>query len=174
MRMKVAFVVACIAAALGAGPALAQSGVVTVYSADGLRTGSPNWYQTQFDAFTKATGVQDPVYRGAVPAVVVDRVSKEKSNPQADVLVTLPPFIQKAAADGLLQSSTPAGADQIAAADRDPQGRFVPLVNNYARLHLQRRGAAAGAGELSRICSIRNTRTRSSTRRPAKPATARP
>jgi len=63
--------------------------------------------------------------------VVMDRVAKEKSNPQADILVTLPPFIQKAAADGLLQPFTPAGADQIAAGEKDPGGRYYALVDNY-------------------------------------------
>jgi 2-aminoethylphosphonate transport system substrate-binding protein len=62
---------------------------------------------------------------------VVERVNKEASNTQADVLVTLPPFIQKASADGLLEAYTPAGADQIPAAEKDPNRTFVPLVNNY-------------------------------------------
>ena len=118
-----------LAAALAAGPAVAED-VVTIYSADGLHDGSPNWYQTQFDAFTKATGIKVQYVEGG-SGVVVDRVAKEKSNPQADVLVTLPPFIQKAAADGLLQSSSPAGADQIADGEKDPQGRYYALVDNY-------------------------------------------
>ena len=88
-------------AGLGAAPAMAQ-GVVTIYSADGLHDGSPNWYQTQFDAFTRATGIKVQYIEGG-SGVVVERIDKEKSNPQADVLVTLPPFIQKAAAAGDLQ-----------------------------------------------------------------------
>ena len=72
---------------------------MTIYSADGLHDGSPNWYQAQFDAFTKATGIKVQYIEGG-SGVVVDRIEKEKSNPQADVLVTLPPFIQKAAASG--------------------------------------------------------------------------
>jgi 2-aminoethylphosphonate transport system substrate-binding protein len=130
MQSKRLLVVAGLASALAVGPAFAQSDVVTIYSADGLRDGSPNWYQTEFDAFTKATGIKVQYVEGG-SGVVVDRVAKEKSNPQADVLVTLPPFIQKAAADGLLQSSSPAGADQIAADEKDPQGRYYPLINNY-------------------------------------------
>ncbi len=129
MRLKNVAIAVLVAMGLGSGPVLAQS-VVTIYSADGLHDGSPNWYQTQFDAFTKATGIKVQYVEGG-SAVVVDRVAKEKSNPQADVLVTLPPFIQKAAADGLLQPYTPAGADQIPAAEKDAQGRFFPLVNNY-------------------------------------------
>ncbi|MDR3515539.1 MAG: 2-aminoethylphosphonate ABC transporter substrate-binding protein [Azospirillaceae bacterium] len=118
------------AVVLSAGSAWAEGGVVTVYSADGLKDGSPNWYQTEFDAFTKATGIKVQ-YIEAGSGVVVDRVAKEKSNPQADLLVTLPPFIQKAAADGLLDAYTPAGADQIAAGDKDSTGHYYALVNNY-------------------------------------------
>ncbi|MDQ0473366.1 2-aminoethylphosphonate ABC transporter substrate-binding protein [Labrys wisconsinensis] len=113
-----------------AGPALAASNVVTIYSADGLHDGTPNWYANEFDAFTKATGITVQ-YIEAGSGGVVERIAKEKSNPQADVLVTLPPFIQRAAADGLLDAYAPAGADQIPAAEKDADGKFVPLVNNY-------------------------------------------
>ena len=59
---------------------------------------------------------------------IVERLSKERSNPQADVLVTLPPFIQPARRrEKLLQDFTPQDAAQIA----DAQPQFVPLVNNY-------------------------------------------
>ena len=114
---------------IGSVPAMAQ-GVVTIYSADGLHDGSPNWYQSQFDAFTKATGIKVQYIEGG-SGVVVDRVEKEKSNPQADVLVTLPPFIQKAAADGDLQAYTPADAASIPAGSRDAKGMYVAVVNNY-------------------------------------------
>jgi 2-aminoethylphosphonate transport system substrate-binding protein len=128
-RAKIFIFGGVLAAALGVHAAWAQD-VVTIYSADGLHDGSPNWYQTQFDAFTKATGIKVQ-YIEAGSGGVVERVAKEKSNPQADVLVTLPPFIQKAAADGLLQAFTPAGADQIAGSEKDPQGLFYALVDNY-------------------------------------------
>ncbi len=105
-------------------------GVVTIYSADGLHDGSPNWYQTQFDAFTKATGIKVQYIEGG-SGVVVQRVAKEQSNPQADVLVTLPPFIQKAAADGLLQPYTSPEAAAIPAESKDPKGDYTALVNNY-------------------------------------------
>jgi 2-aminoethylphosphonate transport system substrate-binding protein len=55
-----------------------SAGSVTVYSADGLAT----WYKTQFDAFTKNTGINvDLVEAGS--GEVVSRVEKEQSNPQA-------------------------------------------------------------------------------------------
>lgn len=97
---------------------------VTVYSADGLAS----WYKTQFDAFTKNTGVNVNVVE-AGSGEVVSRVEKEQSNPQADLLVTLPPFIQKADQSGLLQ---PSGVDAsgIAAAQVGPGGNYLPVVDN--------------------------------------------
>src|SRR5579862_2177693 len=117
---------AAFALAFVATPVWADSGVVTIYSADGLHDGKGSWFETQFDAFTKATGVKVQYIEGGSGGVV-ERVAKEKSNPQADVLVTLPPFIQRAAAAGLLEAYTPAGADQIADTDKF----YVPLVNDY-------------------------------------------
>jgi 2-aminoethylphosphonate transport system substrate-binding protein len=98
---------------------------VTIYSADGLS----DWYTKQFQAFEAKTGIKVQ-YVEAGSGEVVSRVEKEKQNPQADIVVTLPPFIQKAASKGLLQSSV-AGADQVPAGSKDPGGKYVPLVNNY-------------------------------------------
>jgi len=113
------------AAAL-ATPAWAASDVVTIYAADGLHDGKGSWFETQFDAFTKMTGVKVQ-YVEAGSGGIVERVAKEKSNPQADVLVTLPPFIQRAEAEGLLQKFTPSAASQIDAGDDS----YQPLVLNY-------------------------------------------
>jgi len=129
MKSKVLLAGVFAAFALAAGMAHAED-VVTIYSADGLHDGTPSWFGNQFDAFTKATGIKVQ-YVEAGSGGVVERVNKEASNTQADVLVTLPPFIQKASADGLLEAYTPAGADQIPAAEKDPSGTYVPLVNNY-------------------------------------------
>ncbi|HTF53439.1 MAG TPA: 2-aminoethylphosphonate ABC transporter substrate-binding protein [Pseudonocardia sp.] len=99
---------------------------VTVYSADGLGT----WYQKRFAEFTKQTGI--PVnYVEAGSGEVVSRVDKERTNPQADVLVTLPPFIQQAAERGLLQTDGVGTGNAASVPGRDAQGRYVPLVNNY-------------------------------------------
>ena len=116
--------------AVATAPAYAQSEVVTIYSADGLHDGSPSWFGDQLAAFTKATGIKVQ-YIEAGSSGVVDRISKEKSNIQADVLVTMPPFMQKAAADGLLQPYTPAGADKIDSRNKDPKGYFTAMVDNY-------------------------------------------
>ena len=128
MKSKVTTILA-FAAALAAGGAFAQE-VVTIYAADGLKDGNPSWFGNQFDAFTKATGIKVQ-YIEAGSGGVVDRVAKEKSNTQADVLVTLPPFMQRAAAEGLLQPYTPKEADKLAARDKDPKGLYVVMMNNY-------------------------------------------
>ncbi|MGH7105603.1 MAG: 2-aminoethylphosphonate ABC transporter substrate-binding protein [Acetobacteraceae bacterium] len=130
MRAKYLFTVGAMLGVLAAGPAFAQSKVVTIYAADGLHDGSPNWFQTEFDAFTKATGIRVQ-YVEAGSAGVVARLEREKSNPQADVLETLPPFIQKAEADGLLEKYTPPAAAHMPAANKDPSGYYYVLVNNY-------------------------------------------
>ena len=115
-----------VSAAALATPAFADSNVVTIYAADGLHDGKGSWFETQFDAFTKATGVKVQ-YVEAGSGGVVERVAKEKSNPQADVLVTLPPFIQRAEAEGLLQKFTPEAASAIKGGDDS----YQPLVFNY-------------------------------------------
>jgi 2-aminoethylphosphonate transport system substrate-binding protein len=129
MHQRCIFAATIALVALFAGPVLAQD-VVTIYSADGLHDGTPNWYQTQFDAFTKATGTKVQ-YIEAGSGGVVERVAKEATNPQADVIVTLPPFIMKAVADGLIQAYNPAGSDQIAAELKDKGGMYYALSSNY-------------------------------------------
>ncbi|WP_199500069.1 2-aminoethylphosphonate ABC transporter substrate-binding protein [Methylovirgula sp. 4M-Z18] len=124
--MKKLFAALILSTAAFVSPAFADSGVVTIYSADGLHDGKGSWFETQFDAFTKATGIKVQ-YIEAGSGGVVERVAKEKSNPQADVLVTLPPFIQRAEADGLLQSFKPEAASVIDGGNE----HYQPLVNNY-------------------------------------------
>src|ERR1700734_1093190 len=109
-----------------AAPAFAASDIVTIYAADGLHDGKGSWFETQFDAFTKATGIKVQYVEGGSGGVV-ERVAKEKSNPQADVLVTLPPFIQRAEAEGLLQKFAPAAASAI----EGGSDAYQPLVFNY-------------------------------------------
>lgn len=116
--------------ALPMAHAWSASDVVTIYSADGLKDGSPSWFGEQFDAFTKATGIKVQYVEGGSGGIV-ERVAKEQSNPQADVLVTLPPFIQRAAKDSLLQPYKSSDSETIAADAKDPANLFVPLVYNY-------------------------------------------
>ncbi|BBY27429.1 2-aminoethylphosphonate ABC transporter substrate-binding protein [Mycolicibacterium sediminis] len=97
---------------------------ITVYSADGLAT----WYEGRFKQFTDDTGINVNIVE-AGSGEVVSRVEKEQSNPQADLLVTLPPFIQKAAESNLLQ---PSGVDAsgIPSDQVGPDASYVPIVNN--------------------------------------------
>ncbi|WP_058913408.1 2-aminoethylphosphonate ABC transporter substrate-binding protein [Entomohabitans teleogrylli] len=115
-----------LAAAMATSCAWADSGVVTVYSADGLHDGDNSWYQQQFEAFSKATGIKVQYVEGGSGAIV-ERLAKERSNPQADVLVTVPPFIQRAASEKLLEAFAPQAAALIPGA----HPRYLPLVNNY-------------------------------------------
>jgi 2-aminoethylphosphonate transport system substrate-binding protein len=131
MRIRHVVAGAAVAAVLLTCAGARAEDVVTIYSADGLHDGDVSWYGAQFEAFTKATGIKVQ-YIEAGSGGVVQRVEKEQSNPQADVLVTLPPFIQKAVADGVIQPYTPKDADKIPAASKDPAGNYVALVNNYA------------------------------------------
>ncbi|MFQ6328196.1 2-aminoethylphosphonate ABC transporter substrate-binding protein [Nocardia sp. CWNU-33] len=118
--------VALTAGCSGTGTDSGDGKTVTVYSADGVGS----WYTTQFAEFEKQTGISVNLVE-AGSGEVVNRVDKEQSNPQADVLVTLPPFIQKAKSAGLLQDS---GVDTtaVAAADKDPEGKYVTLAGNYS------------------------------------------
>lgn len=98
---------------------------------------------------------------------IVERLSKERSNPQADVLVTLPPFIQRAAAEKLLQDFTPQDAAQIA----DAQPQFVPLVNNYLSFIYNAKLLPQAPPAIS-SCWTRSSATSCSTPRRAKRVTA--
>ncbi|QUR68078.1 2-aminoethylphosphonate ABC transporter substrate-binding protein [Mycobacterium spongiae] len=101
------------------------AGTITVYSADGLAA----WYKDRFVAFTRQTGIPvNLVETGSSEAVA--RITNERHNTQADVVITLPPFIQDIAMRGLLVSH---GADvaDIPDSARDAQGRYVNIVNNY-------------------------------------------
>lgn len=104
---------------------------LTVYSPSGLGS----WYKARFDAFTAETGIAVRLFE-AGSGEVVSRVNSpavwkqldpEDSVPPADLLVTLPPFIQKAAGAGLLQ---PSGVDTtgIPAEEVGPDGTYVPIV----------------------------------------------
>lgn len=109
----------------GTGSDSSGGKTVTVYSADGVG----DWYKTQFAKFKDQTGIAVNLVE-AGSGEVVNRVEKEQSNPQADVIVTLPPFMQKAEKSGLLQNS---GVDLAAfgAADKDANGQWVTLAGNY-------------------------------------------
>ncbi|RSN34062.1 2-aminoethylphosphonate ABC transporter substrate-binding protein [Amycolatopsis sp. WAC 01416] len=99
---------------------------VTLYTVDGLE----DWYAQRFEEFKAKTGITvQAVTAGS--GEVASRVEKEKANTQADILVTLPPFIQRAASQGLLAGTAPSGIDQVPAGQKDGQGRYFAVMNNY-------------------------------------------
>ncbi|NGN67084.1 2-aminoethylphosphonate ABC transporter substrate-binding protein [Streptomyces sp. A7024] len=104
---------------------------VTVYSADGLKgEAGDGWYDKVFKDFEKKTGIKVKYVEGG-SGEMVQRAVREKSNTQADVLVTLPPFIQQADAKGLIEKYEPKDAAKVDADSKDPDGKWVSIVNNY-------------------------------------------
>jgi 2-aminoethylphosphonate transport system substrate-binding protein len=118
----------------GAGnPGSENAATLTVYSASGLGA----WYTSQFDRFTRDTGIKVNLFEAGSGEVVSrlnsgavwNRLNNDQSSiPPADLIVTLPPFIQKADKAGLLQ---PSGADTtgIPAELVGPAGSYVPILN---------------------------------------------
>lgn len=130
------------------------AGVVTLYSADGLRDGQPNWYEAVFKQFTKKTGIEVQYIEGG-SGVVVNRVLAEQHNPQADVLVTLPPFMQKAAAEGVLQQYVPAAAKKIPAGLKSDNGMWYAMVNNYPCMIYNKKILSAAPGTYDDLLASR-------------------
>ncbi|MFD7877206.1 2-aminoethylphosphonate ABC transporter substrate-binding protein [Streptomyces sp. NPDC059766] len=133
--LKLAIALSLLAApalsACGGSSAASDEKAVTVYSADGLKgENGDGWYDQVFKDFEKQTGIKVKYVEGG-SGEMVQRALREKSNPQADVLVTLPPFIQQADGKGLLQKYAPQGADQVDAADKAADGTWTSVVNNY-------------------------------------------
>ncbi|AJC58175.1 2-aminoethylphosphonate ABC transporter substrate-binding protein [Streptomyces sp. 769] len=117
--------------ACGTPAADAQAKEITVYSADGLKSEQGDgFYDKVFKDFEKQTGIKVN-YVESGSGAAVQRLARERANTKADVLVTLPPFIQQADDKGLLDIYRPHGSEQVAAADKDPGGKWVSIVNNY-------------------------------------------
>ncbi|MFI1187630.1 2-aminoethylphosphonate ABC transporter substrate-binding protein [Streptomyces californicus] len=117
--------------ACGGSSAASDPKSVTVYSADGLKgENGDGWYDKVFKEFEKKTGITVKYVEGG-SGEMVQRAAREKSNTQADVLVTLPPFIQQADEKGLLTAYEPKGSDQVDGADRAADGKWTSVVNNY-------------------------------------------
>ncbi|RFU85994.1 2-aminoethylphosphonate ABC transporter substrate-binding protein [Streptomyces triticagri] len=117
--------------ACGGDSAASDKNVVTVYSADGLKgEDGKGWYDQVFEDFEKKTGIKVKYVEGG-SGEMVQRALREKSNTQADVMVTLPPFIQQAAGKGLLDPYEPKGSEAVNGADKAADGSWTALVNNY-------------------------------------------
>ncbi|MFF4169875.1 2-aminoethylphosphonate ABC transporter substrate-binding protein [Streptomyces sp. NPDC001744] len=126
-----ALVLAASLTACGGSSAASDEKVVTVYSADGLKgEAGDGWYDKVFADFEKQTGIKVKYVEGG-SGEMVQRALREKSNTQADVLVTLPPFIQQAGSKGLLQAYAPRDADRVDGADKAADGTWTSVVNNY-------------------------------------------
>ena len=110
----------------GTGSGTGDENSVTLYSADGLA----DWYKIQFKAFEEQTGISVDYVEGG-SGEVVSRAQKEKSNPQVDVIVTLPPFIQQADKQGSLTTTRIADDAAVPAADKAANGHYLTLANNY-------------------------------------------
>ncbi|MFD4631369.1 2-aminoethylphosphonate ABC transporter substrate-binding protein [Streptomyces sp. NPDC058284] len=117
--------------ACGGSSAASDDKAVTVYSADGLKgENGDGWYDRVFEEFEKKTGIKVNYVEGG-SGEMVQRAVREKSNTQADVLITLPPFIQQADEKGLLKAYEPEGSKEVGAADKDADGKWTSVVKNY-------------------------------------------
>ncbi|MER5783249.1 2-aminoethylphosphonate ABC transporter substrate-binding protein [Streptomyces mobaraensis] len=113
------------------GTADAGAKEITVYSADGLKAeDGSGFYDKVFKDFTEKTGIKVRYVEGG-SGEIVQRLAREKSNTKADVVVTLPPFVQQADGKGLLADYRPAGSDKVADGDKDPAGAWTAVVKNY-------------------------------------------
>ncbi|MEV2274107.1 2-aminoethylphosphonate ABC transporter substrate-binding protein [Nocardiopsis sp. NPDC049922] len=129
VRTATAATALVLTAALTSCTASDPAETVTVYTADGLRDEEgTGWFDQVFADFEEETGVEVRVVEGG-SGEIVQRADRESANPQADVLVTLPPFIQQADGLGLLQEYEPSGVENVEV--RDPNGRWATIVDNY-------------------------------------------
>jgi len=108
-----------------AGAAQAADSVV-LYTADGLE----NLYKDVLPEFEKKEGVKVSIVT-AGSGEVVNRATIEKDSPKADVIVTLPPFIQQAAQGGVLQNYLSVGYKNVPAIAKAADGSWATFVNNY-------------------------------------------
>jgi 2-aminoethylphosphonate transport system substrate-binding protein len=104
----------------------ALAGDVVLYTADGLE----NFYKDVLPAFEQKEGVKVNIVT-AGSGEVVNRANIEKDAPKADVLVTLPPFIQQARQNGLLQTYRSPNYQHVPAIAKAADGSWATFVNNY-------------------------------------------
>ncbi|MBV8046570.1 MAG: 2-aminoethylphosphonate ABC transporter substrate-binding protein [Paludibacterium sp.] len=104
----------------------AQAADVVLYTADGLE----NFYKDVLPAFEQKEGVKVNIVT-AGSGEVVNRANIEKDSPKADVIVTLPPFIQQAGQNGLLQAYRSPNYQHVPAIAKAADGSWATFVNNY-------------------------------------------
>ncbi|TAM53401.1 MAG: 2-aminoethylphosphonate ABC transporter substrate-binding protein [Paraburkholderia sp.] len=102
------------------------AGAVVLYTADGLE----NLYKDVLPAFEKQEGVKVNIVT-AGSGEVVNRATIEKDSPKADVIVTLPPFIQQADQNGVLQTYSSTQYKNVPAIAKASNDAWATFVNNY-------------------------------------------
>ncbi|MFF2187442.1 2-aminoethylphosphonate ABC transporter substrate-binding protein [Streptomyces sp. NPDC058155] len=118
-------------AGCGDGSGAPDENVVTVYSADGLKgVEGDGWYDEVFADFEKDTGIKVKYEEGG-SGEMVDRVVREKNDTRADLIIALPPYIQRAERKGLLASYDPKGSDRVHGSGKSVDNRWTSVVNNY-------------------------------------------
>lgn len=109
------------------GSSSASLGTITLYTADGLEA----YYKEVLPAFEKQYNAKVNMVTDGSGAVV-NRLAVEKNSPKADVLVTLPPFVQQAEQEELLAPFKSNADAHIPATRKDSQDEWSTFVNNYA------------------------------------------
>ena len=99
---------------------------VVLYTADGLE----GLYKDVLPAFEKKEGIKVNIVT-AGSGEVVNRATIEKDSPKADVIVTLPPFIQQAAQGGVLQNYQSVEYKNVPPIAKAADGSWATFVNNY-------------------------------------------
>jgi 2-aminoethylphosphonate transport system substrate-binding protein len=106
---------------------------VTLYSVNGLRDGNTDWLGDLLPRFTSRTGISVHFVENH-SRDTVDLLSKERAATLADVVITLPPFMQMAAEEGLLEAYKPAASKNLPSRDKHPAGLYCALVRDYPDL----------------------------------------
>jgi len=105
---------------------LSQANEVVLYTADGLG----DFYDKVVPAFERETGIRVVKVTGGSGAVV-NRLEAQRNNTKADLVVTLPPFIQQARDKGLTQAYISTHDKAIPDSNKAKNGDFYVLMNNY-------------------------------------------
>lgn len=105
---------------------LAAANEVVLYTADGLG----DFYDKVVPAFERETGIRVVKVTGGSGAVV-NRLEAQRNNTKADLVVTLPPFIQQARDKGLTQAYVSTQDKAIPESNKAKNGDFYVLMNNY-------------------------------------------
>lgn len=147
--------------------------VVTVYSADGLKSDKGDgWYDKVFAEFTKKTGIEVKYVEGG-SGEMVQRAVREKTNTQADVLVTLPPSSSRPTARDCSRR-TSRRARTRSTARTSPRTASGPPSSTTTSASSTTRRSSPRPPRPGRSCWTASSRARSSTPPRASRATARP